>query len=198
MTPGLFLLGLYAGRKRFFEEIPSRIKEIKKYLKNSAWALLGTVSGAVAFFVIGSAIAGPLSNDANIVAGVTISDFFNTFLAIIYVTGFILLFQKPKWNRRLMRFYEAGRMGLTTYLMQAFFGIMVFSTLGLGLVNELGAAICLCLAVFFFIIQILIAKFWMKHFYYGPVEWLWRTLTNFKIQPLLKSRTVSPVIASGN
>jgi len=198
MTPGLFLLGLYAGRKRFFEEIPSRISEIKKYLKNSAWALLGTTLGAVAFFLIANSIVGQLSQDANIVAGVTISDFFNTFLAMIYVAGFILLFQKPKWNKRLMRFYDAGRMGLTTYLMQAFFGIMIFSTLGLGLVNQLGAAICLCLAVGIFIIQILIAKFWMKHFYFGPVEWLWRSLTNLKIQPLLKSREVSPAIAPGN
>ena len=129
MTPGLFLLGLYAGRKRFFEEIPTHMRIIKKYLQNASWALLGTVLGGVLFFVVANSITGGLSDDANMLAGLTIFDFFNTFLAVIYVTGFMLLFQKEKWNTRLMRFYDAGRMGLTTYLMQAFFGVLIFSTI---------------------------------------------------------------------
>src|SRR5688572_19139777 len=120
MTPGLFLLGLYAGRKRFFEEIPAHVRIIKKYLQNAAWALLGTVLGGLLFFVAANSITGGLSDDANMLAGLTLFDFFNTFLAIIYVAGFMLLFQKGKWNSRLMRFYDVGRMGLTTYLMQAF------------------------------------------------------------------------------
>jgi uncharacterized protein len=195
MTPGLFLLGLYAGRKRFFEEIPSRVRIIKKYLQNAAWALLGTVLGGLLFFVVANSITGGLSEDANMLAGLTIFDFFNTVLAIIFVMGFILLFQKEKWNRRLMHFYEAGRMGLTTYLMQAFFGVMIYSTMGLGLVNELGASISFVLAIAIFIIQIAISKFWMKHFYYGPVEWLWRSITNFKVQPLVKPRA-NPLIVT--
>ncbi len=196
MTPGLFLLGLYAGRKRFFEEIPTHIRIIKKYLQNAAWALLGTVLGGVLFFVIANSITGGLSDDANMLAGLTIFDIFNTFLAVIYVTGFMLLFQKEKWNTRLMRFYDVGRMGLTTYLMQAFFGVLIFSTMGLGLVGEVGAAISALIAIAIFIIQILFSKFWLKHFYYGPVEWLWRSLTNFKIQPLMKARINPYMVAS--
>jgi uncharacterized protein len=195
MTPGLFLLGLYAGRKRFFEEIPLRIRIIKKYLQNAAWALLGTVLGGLLFFVVINSITGGLSEDANMLAGLTIFDFFNTFLAVIYVMGFILLFQKERWNKKLMHFYDAGRMGLTTYVMQAFFGLMIFSTIGLGLVNEIGGSVSFALAIAIFIIQVLISKFWMKHFYYGPVEWLWRSLTNFKRQPLVKPRP-NPVIVT--
>ena len=196
MTPGLFLLGLYAGRKRFFEEIPAHTRIIKKYLQNASWALLGTVLGGVLFFVIANSVTGGLSDDANMLAGLTIFDFINTFLAVIYVTGFILLFQKEKWNTRLMRFYDAGRMGLTTYLMQAFFGVLIFSTMGLGLVGDVGAAISALIAIGIFTIQILFSKFWLKHFYYGPVEWLWRSLTNFKIQPLLKARVNPYMVAS--
>jgi len=194
MTPGLFLLGLYAGRKRFFEEIPAHTRIIKKYLQNASWALLGTVLGGVLFFVIANSVTGGLSDDANMLAGLTIFDFINTFLAVIYVTGFILLFQKEKWNTRLMRFYDAGRMGLTTYLMQAFFGVLIFSTMGLGLVGDVGAAISALIAIV--TIQILFSKFWLKHFYYGPVEWLWRSLTNFKIQPLMKARVNPYMVAS--
>jgi len=197
MTPGLFLLGLYAGRKKFFEEIPAHTRIIKKYLQNAAWALLGTVLGGVLFFVVANSVTGGLSDDANMLAGLTIFDFMNTFLAVIYVTGFILLFQKEKWNTRLMHFYDAGRMGLTTYLMQAFFGVLIFSTIGLRLVGDVGAAISALIAIAIFTIQILLSKFWMKHFYYGPVEWLWRSLTNFKIQPLMKAR-INPYMVTSD
>ena len=196
MTPGLFLLGLYAGRKKVFEQIPSHTRTIKKYLQNSAWALLGTVLGGLLFFAVANSIGGGLSDNANILAGLTIFDIFNTLLAMIYVTGFMLLYQKERWKTRFMRFYDVGRMGLTTYLMQASFGIFVFSTLGFGMVGELGASISFLIAVAIFIIQILLSKFWMKYFYYGPVEWLWRSLTNFKLQPLIKTRINTLVVAS--
>ena len=196
MTPGLFLLGLYAGRKRFFEEIPTHVRIIKKYLQNAAWALLGTVLGGLLFFVVANSITGGLSDDANMLAGLTIFDFFNTFLAAIYVAGFMLLFQKAKWNSRLMRFYDVGRMGLTTYLMQAFFGVLIFSTIGLGLLGEVGAAISALMAIAIFVVQILFSKFWLKHFYYGPVEWLWRSLTNLKMQPLMKPKINPYMMAS--
>jgi uncharacterized protein len=196
MTPGLFLLGLYAGRKRFFETI--QVSVVKKYLRNSAWGLLATVLVAVAFFVVGNGATGGLSQDTNTLAGLSFFNFFNTFLAAIYVSWFILLFQKEKWKRRLMQFYAAGRMGLTTYLMQALAGISLFSTLGFSLIGELGAATCFVIAVVIYILQIWFAKFWMTHFYYGPVEWLWRSLTNFKLQPFLKHKMASPLVASEN
>jgi uncharacterized protein len=29
----------------------------------------------------------------------------------------------------------------------------------------------------FFLLQIFFSKYWLKHFYYGPLEWLWRAFT---------------------
>ena len=191
VTPGLFLLGLYAGRKKFFEQLSSQLSLVKSYLRKAAWGLLGCVLGGLLFFLIGNSITGGLSNDVNVTAGLTFFDLFNTFLSVVYVAWFILLFQKEKWRHRLMHFYAAGRMGLTTYLTQAFFGVLIFSTIGLGLLGELGAATCFVLAIGIFIIQIWVSKVWLKYFYYGPVEWIWRSLTNFKLQPLL--RISSPV-----
>ncbi|MBT8311234.1 MAG: DUF418 domain-containing protein, partial [Flavobacteriaceae bacterium] len=34
------------------------------------------------------------------------------------------------------------------------------------------------------IFQMLISRWWLKHFYYGPLEWVWRSLTHFKSYPL--------------
>ena len=169
---------------------------VKKYLRKSAWGVLITIVVAIIFFVGGNVLLGEMPNNMNFSAGLTFYDIFNTFLAVIYVAWFILLFQKEKWRNRLMQFYEAGRMGLTTYLMQAVFGVLIFSTLGLGLLGELGAATCFGIAIILFILQMMIAKFWMKHFYYGPVEWIWRCLTNFKLYPLVKSPTIEELVVS--
>jgi uncharacterized protein len=115
-------------------------------------------------------------------------DIFNAALAMIYVAWMLILFQNEKWNKRLMVLYPVGRMGLTVYLMQTFFGTMIFFSYGLGLVYELGSFYSLLLGLLIFILQIVIARLWFRYFAYGPVEWLWRNLTYFKIQPLVLSK----------
>ena len=41
-------------------------------------------------------------------------------------------------------------------------------------------------AIAFYILQILLAQAWMTRFSMGPVEWLWRSLTYFKLQPITR------------
>ena len=88
-------------------------------------------------------------------------------------------------------------MGLTTYLMQSVFGTLIFFSYGFGLLFELGAAVTFGLGVVLFIIQIIFAKYWFRYFQFGPVEWLWRTLTYFKVQPWKKKEALQPVVAQG-
>lgn len=133
-------------------------------------------------------IPGGLPKDANIASGISIMNIFNACLTIIYIAWFTLLFQKERWQKRLMVFYEAGRMGLTTYIMQSIFGLALLSTLGFGLVGEFGAAILFLFAIGLFVIQIAISKFWLTYFNYGPIEWVWRCLTNFTWVPLAKEK----------
>jgi uncharacterized protein len=78
--------------------------------------------------------------------------------------------------------------------MQTALGTTVFFSWGLGLVYELGAFYSLMLGIGFFIFQIFFARVWFQYFAYGPVEWVWRNLTYFKIQPLLlvKSKAEQP------
>jgi uncharacterized protein len=75
-------------------------------------------------------------------------------------------------------------MGLTTYLVQSVFGTMIFFNYGLGLLSEIGALASFAAGLSFFILQIVFARYWFRHFSYGPVEWLWRSVTYLKIQKL--------------
>ena len=184
ITFGLFLLGLYAGRKRVFERLSEQLPLFKRLLKRSLWLLLGLILFAVAFFGGAELAKIKLPQIVQWMVGGLIYDAFNLALATIYVAGIVLLFQKEKWHMRLMNFYEVGRMGLTTYLMQTFFGFLLFFSLGFGMLGELGALASVGIGIVVFVIQIYFSKWWLRRFRYGFFEWLWRSGTYLKLQPL--------------
>jgi uncharacterized protein len=78
------------------------------------------------------------------------------------------------------------RSGLTTYLTQSVFGAPVFLGIGLGLMGKLGVAASVGLGIAFYVVQIFLWHWWLRNFATGPVEWLWRSLTYFKLQPLIR------------
>ena len=39
-----------------------------------------------------------------------------------------------------------------------------------------------------YLIQMLFSRFWLNHFLYGPVEWVWRMITYRKRLPMLRDR----------
>lgn len=186
ITAGLFLLGLYAGRKGFLQPT----SYFKRLIKISLYILLACVLIMLSVFG-GMKLAGydpPLAVQWLIGGG--LYDIFNAALATIYVSAIMILFEKPKWKERLMFFYEPGRMGLTTYLMQTTAGFFLFFSPGLQLLGEVGSALCAGIALVFFLAQARFSKFWLQRFYYGPVEWLWRSLTWLKVQRFRRTSDV--------
>jgi len=111
-------------------------------------------------------------------------DSFNLALASIYVATIILLFQKERWHNRLMMLYAPGRMGLTTYLTQGLVGTFIFFGIGFGLLGEIGALASVGIGIMLFAIQVYFSQWWLSKFKFGPAEWLWRSLTYLKHQPL--------------
>lgn len=182
ITLGLFLLGLYAGRQRVFEN-PAYFKKLIRY---GLWTLLGCVVFAGMLAAIIFIIKVEMTQSLQFLLGGSVYDVFNAALAAIYVGIVVTLFQKEKWRARLMNFYELGRMGLTTYLTQALIGTTLLFSFGFDLLGDYGAIVWTLTALIVFAFQILFSKWWLTRFQYGPVEWLWRSLTYFKLQPLKK------------
>jgi uncharacterized protein len=185
ITMGLFLLGLYAGRKNVF----GNPENFKKLIRLALWTLLGCILSSVVIF--GSMELAGIKRTQAIewMIGGEAYDIFNACLATIYAGLVVMLFQKERWRKRLMVFYSVGRMGLTTYLMQATIGVLIFFSIGLGQLGELGAGVSFLVGIAVFAGQIIFSNLWLRYFQYGPVEWLWRSLTYFRIQPLRKERT---------
>lgn len=192
ITFGFFLLGMLAGRMLWFENIASQFVFFKKVLKKSSLVLaiailLGVVLGATTFALKIDIEKTPFAGWL----GGFILEFLNVSLTLIYITGISLLMLKPKWEARLMPLAAVGKMALTSYLMQTLIGVFIFFNIGLGLFTTTspGMNALLCFAIFG--LQIFFCRWWLQHFHYGPIEWLWRSATDFKWQPLYKHRIES-------
>lgn len=98
--------------------------------------------------------------------------------------GFITLYQVTGISRYLNLLTPYGRMGLTNYEMQNVVGGILFSVWGFGSVfGNKGAAELFVLGLVIYTLQVLISRYWVKRFLYGPLEWLWRSGTYLKWQP---------------
>jgi uncharacterized protein len=77
-----------------------------------------------------------------------------------------------------------GRLALTHYISQTVFSIALFYGLGFGLFGTLerGQLALICLSVWAF--QIGFSVLWLRHYRYGPLEWLWRSLIFGRVQPM--------------
>jgi uncharacterized protein len=109
-------------------------------------------------------------------------------MAAAYVSAITLLFQRETWRRRLSVFAPVGRMALSNYLLQSVIGALVFYGYGLGLMSrKLGSAALLGVTLAIFALQILLSRLWLSRFRFGPAEWVTRSLTYGKAQPMRRA-----------
>ena len=78
----------------------------------------------------------------------------------------------------------AGRMALTNYLMQSVVCTLVFYGYGLGWFGQMPRAWQAVFALALFVAQVLFSHAWLARFRFGPMEWLWRSATYMRLQPL--------------
>jgi len=78
----------------------------------------------------------------------------------------------------------AGRMALSNYILTSLILSFIFFGYGLGLYSSNSRAEAYLFACIPAAVILLWSKPWLDHFRYGPDEWLWRSLTWFKLQPI--------------
>jgi uncharacterized protein len=182
----MFLLGLYVGRRRIFDDIPKHMQLIRRVFW---WCLpIGLVCMTVERIL--NATTGYTvfrEQQATLVPqflGDVIFTYGSTLLALGYAAGITLLAQSASAKKLLTPLGAAGRMGLTVYLSGSLMFGMLFYGFAFGNAFRLGPAAVTGYAVLFFAILILFAVFWTNRFRFGPMEWLWRTLTYLKFPPM--------------
>ena len=75
-------------------------------------------------------------------------------------------------------------MALTNYLGQTLVCVLLFDGWAFGRWGRWGIARQLWVVLFIWIAQLIVSPIWLRHFRFGPMEWLWRSLTYWKRQPM--------------
>ena len=184
LTFGFFLLGLYVGRTGFFR----KYKENRKLVKRTwIWSLvLFLVSGGLMAVIFGSMGENVTFDNWLAMLGLTAFDLNNVAMTLILISVFIILYKRLKPQKWLAKFAPYGKMALTNYFFQSIVGTFFLFGWGLGYMGQLRNVYTFGLAILVIAGQMLVSKWWLKRFQYGPMEWLWRSATFLRIFPLRK------------
>lgn len=176
----MFLLGLYVGRRDILRHVDDHERLLRRV---RTWGLLIGLSISLAVTVT-VMFARPLT--------AVLALFYNQAIdgplqSMGYAAALLLALRSPVVARRLRPLAAYGRMALTNYLGQSLLAYLIF-TAG-GLAGHLTLDRVELIAVGIICAQIAVSVVWLRHFRYGPLEWVWRSMTYGYAPPL---RIVAP------
>lgn len=165
---GIFLIGLWSGRKILNENLLANTSFLKKV---TLWGIC--IGLPISLFRAYIHFYGDHSLIWQLIY--TISYAFGTVpLALGYAGLLALTYKKTPF---LNGFAFVGKMALTNYLLQTAFAITIFYGVGFDFAGKLGFTIIILIAIAIYSLQVLFSMWWLKSHAYGPMEWLWRQLT---------------------
>jgi uncharacterized membrane protein YeiB len=108
-------------------------------------------------------------------------------LVMAHVSTIILLY-KSRYVQPLFRRLEAvGQMALTNYIMQSVICTLVFFGYGLNYYAALDFYQIYFIVLAIWALQLIVSPLWLRFFFYGPLEWVWRSLTYWRRQSFRRS-----------
>ena len=163
-----------------------RPQEHKALFKGLAW--IGFGLGL--FMTVGGFIASqhPTAIQAREVDGATNTFFFagQYFMTAGYIGLFVLAAMTARGQRWLSWLVPMGRMALTNYITHSIILTSIFYGYAGGMFGEISRAPQMAIVFAIIAVQAVFSAWWLKHYRFGPLEWLWRSLTYWQVQPLRK------------
>lgn len=149
------------------------------------WVVLGYALG---LFLIYAGIKQNIAHDFDFVFGWKLGDHFNyigsVFVAMGHISVVLLICKTGILAGLRRRLGAVGQMALTNYLMHTILLTPIFYGFGLGLFGSIDRFWLMGFVLAVWILQLLISSLWLKHYRFGPTEWLWRSLTYWRRQPM--------------
>jgi uncharacterized protein len=108
-------------------------------------------------------------------------------LGLGYAALFVKLFADPRARRWLQPLAPVGRMALSNYLAHSVVGVAVFYGVALGVGPRWGTAAIWLVFLALFGAQVALSGWWLARYRFGPAEWLWRSLTYGRRQPMRRA-----------
>ncbi|MDY6946967.1 MAG: DUF418 domain-containing protein [Pseudomonadota bacterium] len=105
----------------------------------------------------------------------------------------IALLHRTRWFANASRVLAAvGQMALTNYLSQSLLCLLLFTGAGLAWYGQLARHELYYVVIAIWITQLVWSPLWLRRFRHGPAEWLWRSLTYCRWQPLRRESSAPP------
>lgn len=166
---GIFLLGFYLARIGFFTE---KTKTTLLLIISFIIGLMATISAKI---LGGSSYQFPPTLP-NILYKFLLSAG-QIFLCFFYITSVFKIVQTSIGKRALKHLIPVGRMALSNYLFQTIIMIIIFYNFGFNLIGKIGLIPVTGIAILILALQIIFSNIWLRHYRFGPFEWIWRSLT---------------------
>ena len=118
---------------------------------------------------------------------------FRPLMLVAYAALIILATRRGGWL--VDRVAATGRSAFSNYLGTSILMTGLFYGWGLGWFGSLGRLELWLVVAAMWLVMLAWSKPWLDRFAYGPLEWLWRSLARWKVQPFRKRRATAPAAA---
>lgn len=167
-TIGYASIGVILGRTGFFSDRAAARWPISRLLPLVAAAIAALVAGKLYFQ------SGWLGTETEAARQKLLAE---SWIDLLVSFAYLLVF-RTLWSGRartlLQLFCPLGRLSLTFYIGQSLLFVPLFYHFGMGLCDAMSASYAALLGLATGIAQIALAIWWRRHFFLGPMEWLWR------------------------
>jgi uncharacterized protein len=126
----------------------------------------------------------------------TVVDLWNyggaVFASVGYAAVIMLVVQRGTLPRLRRSLAAVGQMAFSNYLLQSIITSILFLGWGFGLAGRLDYAAQLIIVAAIWALQLMVSPLWLARFRFGPAEWLWRSLTYWRPQPMRRDMPLTP------
>ncbi|MYE68704.1 MAG: DUF418 domain-containing protein, partial [Gemmatimonadetes bacterium] len=148
-------------------------------------AVLGLATGLPLCVWGASAMVRPGVESDQVMFSTLLLNYVGSIGVFLGYVALVILMVKGGWLSWLRRRLEAaGRMALTNYISQSIICSLIFYGHGLGLFERVSALGQVGVVVAIWALQLAWSPWWLARFRFGPVEWIWRSATYMKQQPM--------------
>lgn len=177
---GMFVIGLLFARYRVFHDSVDLVPKIRAALRRLI--PLAIVANTAAAYLDGR--IDPLVPSGLSFVATVLNSFGNLSGCLTYIFLVLLAYHSPRWHRFVAPLGPVGRMALTHYLTHSIVFTLLANGYGLGLYGRISPPVGLLMTLGMFAIQVVASNAWLLRFRFGPLEWLWRSLSYGRLQPM--------------
>ena len=113
-----------------------------------------------------------------------IYDFKRVFISLGHASLLMLIYRLGVARFLMKGLANVGQMAFTNYLMQSIICTLFFFGYGFGNYDKLRFHQLYFVVIAVWIFQLIFSAIWLRYFKFGPLEWVWRSLTYWKAQPM--------------